>query len=342
MTITIKDVARLANVAPSTVSRVIADSSRISEATKRKVKKAMEELGYHPNFNARSLANRTTQSLGIVMPSSASKSFANPFFPEVIRGISSYARTEEYNLYLTTGESEEEILDDVIKMVQGKRVDGLIVLYSRENDPVLDYLVDTKFPFVLIGKPHHPSARIPYIDNDNYRASRELTDYVIGLGHKHIAFVGGSLAYVVTQDRLRGYEDAIRLAGGAVESDWVQLFDFDRDGGEAAISALLSSGRMPSAIVVTDDMMALGVLKVLNEKSVRVPEDVSIVSFNNFIVSEYTTPPLTTVDVNIYQLGYEACRMLVEHAQNDDFVPKSILIPTTLIERASCTVLKNR
>lgn len=133
----------------------------------------MNELGYHPNLNARSLANQTTKTIGLVMPSSASKAFQNPFFPEVLRGISSFAHVEEYSLYISTGETEEEIFNGVVKMVQGRQIGGIILLYSRENDHIIQYLQQQNFPFVLIGKPYERKNEITYVDNDNYTAARK-------------------------------------------------------------------------------------------------------------------------------------------------------------------------
>ncbi|MDX5475429.1 MAG: LacI family transcriptional regulator, partial [Bacillaceae bacterium] len=149
MSVTIKDVAKVANVAPSTVSRVIANNPRISEKTKKRVREAMEELGYHPNFIARSLANQSTKVIGLVMPASADKTLQNPFFPEVLRGISTAAHDKQYALQMSTGVSEEEILEGVIQMVQGRRVDGIIMLYSRVEDKVINYLQNSNFPFVV-------------------------------------------------------------------------------------------------------------------------------------------------------------------------------------------------
>lgn len=149
MNVTIKDVAKRANVAPSTVSRVIADSPRISEKTKRKVRQAMKELGYHPNFIARSLASQATQVIGIVMPSAAELALQNPFFPEVIRGISKAAHEKKYALQMSTGEEEDEIYEEVIDMLQGRRVDGVILLYSRIDDKLMKYLQKINFRLLL-------------------------------------------------------------------------------------------------------------------------------------------------------------------------------------------------
>lgn len=153
MGVTIKDVAKKAGVAPSTVSRVIADNPRISLETKKRVRKAMKDLGYHPNFNARNLAVRSSQAIGVIMPSSADKALQNPFFPEVLRGIGAYAHKTEYSLYVSTGGNEEEVFEEVKRMVNGNRVDGIILLYSRIADPVQQFLIEKGFPFVIVGKP---------------------------------------------------------------------------------------------------------------------------------------------------------------------------------------------
>ncbi len=336
MVVTIKDVAKKANVAPSTVSRVIADSSRISEKTKKRVRKIMDELGYHPNMNARSLANQTTQAIGLVMPSSAGKAFQNPFFPEVIRGISSFSHIKGYSLYMSTGETEQEIYEGVVKMVQGRRVDGIVLSYSRIDDPVIQYLIEQQFPFVLIGKPHQSTEEVTYIDNDNYLAGRELTEYFISLGHKRLAFIGGSPDLMVTKERLAGFKEALKLADLPMSDDYIVYMEFLREGGERAVEQLLSLEQPPSAIIVTDDLMALGVLSALAEKGYVVPDRISVASFNNVIFSEISCPPLTSVDVRIFQLGYEAAKSLVEKIESPELPPKSIIVPYKIVKRQSC------
>lgn len=342
MTVTIKDVAIKANVAPSTVSRVIANNPRISEKTKKRVRKAIQELGYHPNLNARSLANQMTNAVGIVMPESASKSFQNPFFPEVIRGISSYIQSKEYSLFMVTGETEEAIYEGVVKMVQGRRVDGIVLLYSRVDDKIIQYLNEKKFPFVLIGKPQQTTRDITYIDNDNYSAGREVTEYLIRLGHTHIAFIGGSPNLMVTKERLSGFREALLMADLHISNDYICHMEFLQEGGKEAVEQLFQLKQPPTAIVVTDDLMALGVLSALSEKGYSIPGEVSVISFNNVILSEIANPPLTSVDVHIFQLGYESAKCLVEKIEAQDLLPKNILVPYTIIERQSCMEQKGR
>ncbi|WP_066072639.1 LacI family DNA-binding transcriptional regulator [Neobacillus soli] len=337
MNVTIKDVATLANVAPSTVSRVIADSPRISEATKQKVKQAMEELGYHPNLNARNLASQSTKALGLVMPSSKDVGFQNPFFPTVLQGISDGAQEKNYALHMTTGKSEKEILDAVIQMVQGKRVDGVVLLTSKVKDEVISYLKAREFPFVLIGKPYKDVEEITHVDNDNVRAMKDATEYLIKLGHSQIGFIGGSLDLIVTVDRLQGYKKAIVHAGIDARKDYIIHQEFLREGGQEAVRALMQLEHPPSALVVADDFMALGVLNTLDELGIRVPEDISIVGFNNLLLAELAKPPLTSVDINIFELGYQASKSLIQKIENRNEPTKRLIISHRIVERLSCS-----
>ncbi|WP_026690311.1 LacI family DNA-binding transcriptional regulator [Alteribacter aurantiacus] len=337
MTVTIKDVAKKANVAPSTVSRVIANSSRISQRTKERVREAMEDLGYHPNFNARSLANKSTKTIGLVMPNSANKTFQNPFFPEVIRGISTKAHMLEYGMYLSTGQTEEEIFEEVQHMVQGRRVDGIILLYSRVNDKVMSYLYEQNFPFTVIGRPYDSRmSEITFVNNDNFKAAKTVTEYLLLLGHERIAFVGGNLDFVVTVDHMEGYERALKNAGIKMRDEYVVFHEELQEGGQEAVIALMSLKEPPTALLVADDIMTFGVLRMLSEMDVSVPDDVSIVSFNNLMISELSSPPMTTVDINIYSLGYEATTLLIEKILKPDVNPRKMIIPHKLIKRQSC------
>lgn len=336
MTVTIKDVAKRANVAPSTVSRVIADSPRISEKTKQRVREAMKELGYHPNFIARSLASQMTQVIGIVMPSSADQALQNPFFPEVIRGISKAAHEKRYALQMSTGEKENDIYERVVEMLQGRRVDGVILLYSRQNDKLMKYLLKHGFPFVVIGKPHQKAEQVTHVDNDNVQAGKDAANWLIARGHERIAFVGGNPQYLVTVDRQTGYAAALQEAGLPYWPEYVVHAEFLQEGGQEAMKELLSLPEPPTGLVVADDLMALGILKTLDEMGLGVPEDVSIVSFNNTLLAEMSRPPLTSVDIGIFQLGYEAAKSLIEKITNTNEPIKRIIIPHRLVERGSC------
>lgn len=333
--VTIKDIAKATGVSPSTVSRVIADHPRISAETKKKVRKAMKELGYHPNVHARNLVAKSTKAIGVVLPLSADKALQNPFFPEVLRGIGSITHKEKYTMVLSSGQTEEELLAEVERMVYGSYVDGMILLYSRVNDPVTNFLRERNFPFVIVGKPFEYMNEITHVDNDNFTAAKEITEHLIEQGHEKIAFIGGAQDLFVTMDRQKGYETALKEAGLEIREDYHIHTEFLRSAGREAVESLSVLDERPTGIVISDDLISLGVLSMLEDSGVRVPEDVSIVSFNNVYLSEITRPALTTVDIQIYELGAQSAKALIEKTVNESEPVKRIIIPHQIIYRDS-------
>ncbi|WP_186578760.1 LacI family DNA-binding transcriptional regulator [Aquibacillus kalidii] len=338
MSVTIKDVAKQAGVATSTVSRVLSDSPKISEKTKRRVRKVMEEMGYYLNENARNLVQQSTKTIGIVMKHSTSQSMHDPFFPEVLRGISSYCHKQDFGISLTTGDSEEAIFQDVIKMVQGKKVDGLIVSYSKKGDKVVPYLIKSGIPFVVVGKPIVQQNQIIYVDNDNVQASKDATEYLLQLGHQRIGLIGGNRDYEVAESRLNGFLQAHRIRGMEVSDHYIKN---PKSPGlvKQAVREIMNLSKPPTSLVVTDDFSAMNVLQVMREIGIKVPEQLSIVSFNNTSICELSSPPLTSVDTQIYQLGYESARCLIDEVKEPSEVKRSIIIPTFIKERESSSVV---
>jgi len=259
MNITIKEVAKLAGVSPSTVSRVISDSSRISDVTKKNVRKVMGELGYHPNAIARSLVNRSTSTIGIVMPQSPQKAFLNPFFPQALSGISAAAHEADYCILLSTGSSEEEQEESIKSIIMGGRVDGVILMYSSADNATLEIIKEMKIPAVIIGKPIDTEG-ILYVDNDNVDASYKVTKRLIEKGHKKIAFLSGSFKYVVSLDRLDGYRSALMHYGLELDRNYITEGEFSKQSGYESMGKLLLVEEKPTALVVTDDIMAFSKL----------------------------------------------------------------------------------
>ncbi|QAS53348.1 LacI family DNA-binding transcriptional regulator [Halobacillus litoralis] len=336
MSVTIKDVAKKADVAPSTVSRVISDSPRISEKTKRKVRKVMDELGYHLNYNGRVLVSQSTQTIGIVTKVSSVHSFENPFFSELLRGISDACHESDYSIYLTTGNTEEAIYQEVVKMVQGKRVDGVIVLYSRQDDKVVPYLRECEFPFVMVGKPVDRASETMFVDNDNIQASKDVTEYMIALGHEKIGFIGGDSHYEVARDRLEGFRLALSNHNLKVNEELRKNIHPGKVDADEVVKELMDLPDPPTGLVITDDYNALLVMRALAARGVKLPEDMSIVGFNNTMIAQLSNPPLTTVDTQSIQLGHESARNLIDLLNRPDMIKKSVIIPTVIVERESC------
>ena len=339
MSVTIKDVAKEAQVAASTVSRVIKDSPNISEETKRRVREVMDRLGYYPNFQAQSLAGKNTKAIGVILPNAAFHSFQNPFFSEVLLGISTSANENKYGIYLSTSATEETIYEEVVRMVQGKRVAGILLLYSRKNDKLLSYLNKVKVPFTVVGRPYEKEQQITYVDNDNVQTSIDVTNHLIKLGHKRIAFIGGNQQFVVTVDRLKGYKRALEKAKINYDERFVIGEMAVKEEGQAVVEALMKLEKPPTAIITQDDLIAFQMISHLEALNMNVPNDISIISFNNYFVSRHSRPPLTSVDIGITQLGYEATNSLIELIETPSTLPKRITIPTRLIERESVKVL---
>jgi DNA-binding LacI/PurR family transcriptional regulator len=334
MNITIKEVAKLAGVSPSTVSRVISDSPRISDETKQTVREIMDELGYHPNAIARSLVNKATNTIGIVMPQSTERAFLNPFFPQALSGVSAAAHEQGYCILLSTGKSEKEQLESIQSIVMGGRVDGVIIMYSSVDNEVMDALEKLRTPIVVIGKPLKSKATL-YVDNDNVEASFSVTEKLIKNGHKRIAFISGSFRLVVSLDRLDGYMNALKKYEIPFTKEYiVELSEFIKEGAYERTKQLLNLEERPTALVVTDDVMAFGAMDAIKESGLRIPKDIEVMSFNNVPSAELTSPSLTSVDIDAFALGYESSKLIIEKIRGEATRDR-VIVPTNIIYRES-------
>lgn len=337
MAVTIKDVAKKAGVSPSTVSRVLSNHPRISAETSRRVREIMEELGYHPNIMAKSLVSRTTNSICIMLPKSAEELFSNFFFMELIRGIVTQANRQGFDVLLSSGANEKDEVEGVARLLNGHRVDGVILLYSRTDDPVVDFLYQNNHKFVLIGRSEQ-YADILSVDTDNVHASYDATKHLVSLGHQRIGFVSGPPDLVVSKDRLQGYLQALSDAGLESKPEWIVEGEFLQESGYRAISFFMNLPDRPTAIVLVDDVISFGVLRGLHELNYKVPDDLCLVSFNNIPLAEMSTPPLSSVDIGIYNMGYTASQMLIQaiqHKDNDKVSTARYVIPHRLVVRES-------
>lgn len=336
MGVTIVDVAAKAGVSPSTVSRVISNDSRISQKTSRKVRKVMDELGYHPNMMAKSLVTKTTNNLGIVLPRPADELFQNQFFSEIIRGIVTKAAANSYNVLMTAGANMFEEEKAVERLVRGRNVDGIILLSSRHEDPIIYFLREKAFPFVLVGRSDQYHDIIS-VDNDNISASYDVTRHLIQLGHRNIAFVSGPLNLTVSKDRLSGYGRALFEAGIAHRNEFIFENSFTTESATEITERILRLEQRPTAIIAIDDLTAFSIIRSLWARGLRVPEDCSVVGFNNTIISEMCLPPISSVDIGIYQMGKSVAQTLIQCIKGDGLEQARIIIPHQLIWRESVT-----
>lgn len=331
MKVTIKDVAREANVATSTVSRVLSNSHKISDKTKEKVNEAIKKLNYTPNIIARGLANNRTRILAVILQKEAEDIFSNPFFVQAMKGISIYAQKENYYIMYAFKQEGKDDKEWFKKFIDSNLVDGICLLNSKEKDDTINYLNDIEFPFVVIGRPDEVN-NVLWVDNNNVKAMYDLVQMLIDYGHKEIAFIGAKANLNVSRDRLKGYKQALIDNRIEIKNSLIyEAEEFTQSNGSYAINKILDSNR-PTAVVATDDLLAFGAQETLNELGVK---NMSIAGFNNIPMSEYQNPPLSSVDINAEELGFYATKLIIDRLEEKSSNRNSYIIDTKLIERES-------
>lgn len=340
MAVTIKDVASLAGVSPSTVSRTCKDHPSISNETKEKVRRAMAELGYEPNFQTNSQSAANLKNIGIILPPSPRETYENSFYLETIRGISQFCNSHQAVSSILTGQHSEEILNTIHTLVRHGQMDGFIVLYSKQDDPVVDYLYNEGLLYVLIGKAHLFANQTIYVDNDNLLAGEEAAEYLYALGHRQIAYLGCDSTMMFSADRKSGYQLALLKHNLSADPHYcIEITDASVDCSQQ-LHELLQLEKRPTAIIVSDDILAVSLERVCMQHGFSIPEDISILSFNNSLFARLTSPQLTSIDVNSFQLGIEAASQVINHIENPNLMATKIIVPHTLIERDSCRRLE--
>lgn len=331
MKVTIKEVAKEANVSPSTVSRVLSDSKQISQETKEKVREAIKKLKYKPNAIARSLANNKTRILGIILPNEAQDLLKNPFFMQAMRGMSLYAQSKNYYISYAFSQDDSTDIEHVKDFINSNLVDGICLLRSKINDTNVKYLKEVGFPFVIIGRPEE-SEGILWVDNDNFKATYDLVNDLIKKGHKDIAFIGAKEEWNVTKDRVNGFKVACEINGVKINKNHLIIGkEFTEQEGTNSTDMLLKN-KVPTAIIAEDDILAFGVLKTLKENKLN---NISVIGFNNTHLAEFQDPPLASVDINASELGFYASKLLIDSLENKELELNHYIVDTKLIKRES-------
>lgn len=336
MAVTIKDVAKLAGVSPSTVSRVCNNNPTISKETRERVQKAIQELGYELAASQDAQSAFISKNIGVILPPSAQDAYENTFYLKALRGISQICNQRKATTSIVTGQDYEEVLQSVQTLHRSGRVDGFIVLYSRKNDIVIDYLCEHGLLYVIVGKPIDLASQTICVDNDNLLASREATDYLYTLGHRRIGFIGGKAEFMHASDRRDGYQLSLLLHGLPINSSYcIEMEGIYSDGYQKLIHLLQTPDR-PTAFVVSDDLLALALERVCANVGLSIPHDISIIAFNNSLYAQLASPQLTAVDINSFSLGREAANQILNHAENPNLTATKIIVPHTIVERRSC------
>lgn len=333
--VTIKDVALAAQVSVATVSRALNGHTNVADPVRARVLAAAKQLRYTPHAAARSLSSRRTHTLGVVLPD-----LYGEFFSELVRGVDQAAREHGLHLLVSSYHGHPEEQGEALRAMRG-RVDGLLVMSPYVVAPSVMATDLTSLPVVLINT-QAAAEGIAALSVDNHGGAVAMVEHLVASGHRRIAFIAGPEDNFDAHERRRGYRDALaRLLPGAEE--WILPGDFDEASGHRAGGLLAASASRPDAVFAANDMMALGCLFALSQAGLRVPDDIALAGFDDIPLARYVHPGLTTMRVNIAQVGDRAVRMLLAQLGNNPTpAMASVVMTPDLIVRESCATPASR
>ncbi len=331
MAASIKDVAREAGVSIATVSRVLNDIDVVNEETKKKVVEAIKKLGYRPNIVARSLKTQRTRTIGILIPDISSQ-----FYPEIVRGAEDVANIYDYNVMLCNSDFDIDKEKEYLRVLKEKMVDGVLYMSSSLENDILDLINELDVKTVLV-ETDDKNANLPSVTIDNIKATYETTKYLIDKGMKDIAFIGVSRDdNNAWRKRYTGYKNALEENGINIKEGLTYFNNLKVETGYNGVMEIMNKGVKPEAIVCASDEIAMGAINALRDKGLKVPEDVSVIGFNDIDLARAFYPKLTTVHQPMYDMGSVAMRMLIKLINNKVLEEGHFVLNYNLVERDSC------
>lgn len=332
--VTIRDVAKRAGVGVGTVSRVLNSSPSVSESTRQKIQTAIEELRYTPNLTARNLSRGKTMNIGVIVPH-----FINPSVIRRLEGVVSVITNSNYNMILFDIESMEQ-RDTFLRDIPHHRlVDGLLIISLTPSDQDVSHFYDAGLPAVLVDA-HHPD--LPQITVDNVRGGYAATKHLLELGHRKIGFISDYLTthfnHTPVQDRLKGYKQALAEANILFRPEYYVQGEHGRLPARAMTHQLLDLANPPTAIFAYSDTQAIGSIEAARERGLIIPDDLSIIGFDNIEAAEYLN--ITTIRQALHESGVRGSEMLLQIIAKRPFAPIEIVLPTEVIKRGTTTTYK--
>lgn len=331
----IKDIARLARVSHSTVSRALQNSPLVNARTAEKIRQIAHESGYRASAIARGLVTKRTRTIGLVVTT-----IADPFASEVVSGIEQAANDLGYSVFLADSNADPNREKQVVQSFAEQRVDGIVVTSSRVGALYLPLLSEMRVPIVLVNN-QHPGAFVHSVMIGNVAGSREAANHLIGLGHRRIAYIGDQFGYQSDTERFAGYREALEVAGLPFIPELVVHGDGKPEEAMRAMEELLALPDPPTAVCCYNDMSALGAMRSIHLHGRRVPEDISVVGFDDLFLAPYTQPPLTTVRQPMRRMGVLAMESLFKLMSGEDSAVR-IAVEAELVVRESTAKVTQR
>lgn len=331
MKITIKDIAKMADVSTATVSKIVNHKDQnISQATRQKVLDLIETHNYVPNRVASSMITKKTHSIGLIIPD-----ITNPFFPEVARGVEDYANKEGYHVVLCNSDNDLDKEVSYIGMLQEKMVDGIIFTSSSLRNKISKEFIKLQIPVITVDRDITGMRAQGKITVDNTSGAYQGVSYMIERGYKKILHLGGPMTSKPALDRFEGYKNALDDHG--IKYDEKLFFEgsYNADWGYEGVIEAISKNVEFDGIFCGNDMIAIGAIKALNEKGISVPGKVGVMGFDDIYMATVVTPNLTTVYQPNYQMGYKAAEMLIELIRHPETKMTDVVLTTKLVIRES-------
>ena len=333
---TIRDVAERAEVSISTVSHVINNSRAVSDEARQKVEAAMTELGYKPNTLARNLRRQQTQSIGMLVPDSS-----NPFFAEIARGIEDASFEQNHSVILCNTEGDLEKQTTYTNVLIQNQVAGIVFVAAGISTELVVDLQRRRVPVVVVDR-EVPDVTVSTVLTNHYQGGRLATQHLIDLGHRRIACISAGSELSPSSDRVTGYQDILRENGLPIDEALIVWGDFQYESGYRAANELLGLAEPPTAVFACNDLMAVGCISAATARGLHIPEDLSVVGFDDVQLASFTNPPLTTVAQPKREIGALAVQMLMARIKDLDALPSLERLDTHLVIRNSTAVPATR
>jgi DNA-binding LacI/PurR family transcriptional regulator len=330
---TIDEIARLAHVSQATVSKVLNNRPYVSSATRARVERVIAETGFVPSQRARGLTQRRSFILGLLIPYTSDQLFADPHLLEIMRGIEAEANQHDYNLLLSTARAPVEAASAFTRLLRSDVIDGAIVVETLDVQQFAASLTQQPAPWVVVG--YSGRADMPAVHADDFGGALAATQHLLALGHRRIGVISASPRPYALEERLRGVRAALAQAGLALDEDLLLTGDFSPESGAVGASALLDRTEPPTAIFALNDRMALGAVRAVAARGMRVPDDLSVVGFDDIALATLVTPTLTTVRQPGYALGGAAAAALFALLNGLGPAEVPAILPTELIVRGT-------
>lgn len=329
--VTIVDVARESGVSYSTVSRVLNGFEHVKDSTRQRVLEAADKLGYVANLQARSLAGGKTNIIGILVPE-----LSNGYIGEIVRGADEELFRSDYNMMLYTTHRYQGKESAYVKSIYSGLSDGLLLIVPITQKTYLDALKDQNFPYVLVDQADETSN---VVNSTNWQGAYDATTYLIGLGHRKIAHITGMPAISTAHERLEGYKAALNDHHIPVNENYILEGDFNHKLGYIQAQKIMVMEDRPTAVFAANDLTALGTLEAARDHGLSIPDDISIIGFDDIPQARLSFPKLTTMRQSLDEMGRTAVKLLLEQIANPEQPPQRVTLTTQLVERESCRAI---